>query len=197
VTAVVFSPDGRRALSASQDGTLRLWDLRSGNCLRTLTGHTGKVTAAAFAADGRWGFSASADATIGIWDLATGACVRALEGHTKPVRSISLTPDSRWLLSGSADETLCLWELDWEYDIPEPADFDDGARPYLTTFLVRHCPPAADGIRLAGKPSWGDADVPALLEELQRRGYGWLRHEGVRRELQKMTAAWQGPPPLA
>jgi hypothetical protein len=46
-------------------------------------------------------------------------------------------------------------------------------------------------------PVWSEADFRDLLSILGCAGYGWLRPEGVRRELQKMAATWQGPPPLA
>lgn len=53
VPAVVFSPDGRLALSGSDDATLRLWDLGTGRELRRFSGHALKVTSVAFSPDGR------------------------------------------------------------------------------------------------------------------------------------------------
>ena len=47
-----------------------------------------------------------------------------------------------------------------------------------------------------GRPRWGEADFQRLLDTLGCAGYGWLRAEGVRRELEKMAAEWEGPPPL-
>jgi hypothetical protein len=103
-----------------------------------------------------------------------------------------------------------MWELDWDYEFPGWDDWDEGVRPYLETFLTLHTPysaappadylPSEHEIRAAltrgGPPSWTDADFQQLISELGDRGYGWLRPEGVRRELKKMTADWQGPPPL-
>ena len=53
-----------------------------------------------------------------------------------------------------------------------------------------------DFLMRRGRPSWGDNDWRGLLQTLQHAGYGWLRPDGVRRELERMKAQWQGPPPV-
>jgi WD40 repeat protein len=53
VLAVAVTQDGRRAVSGSNDRTVRLWDLKSGQILRTLTGHTDTISAVAVTPDGR------------------------------------------------------------------------------------------------------------------------------------------------
>ena len=64
--------DGCLALSGSDDNTLRLWDLTSGQTLHTLQGHTHWVRAVAVLADGRRALSGSYDNTLRLWDLQTG-----------------------------------------------------------------------------------------------------------------------------
>ena len=107
-----------------------------------------------------------------------------------------MSRDGRWCLSGSFDKTVRLWELDWEYEFPEPADWDEGARPHFEIFLTLQCPVGDDGLTRVGRPSWTEGDFQRLLTDLQYRGFGWLRPDGMRRQLEKMTAEWQGPPPL-
>ena len=75
VTAVAVLADGRRALSGSRDCTLRLWDLATGETLRTLEGHTRSVNAVAVLADGSCALSGSADNTLRLWDLVAGECL--------------------------------------------------------------------------------------------------------------------------
>ena len=103
-----------------------------------------------------------------------------------------------------------MWFLDWELEDRQPADWDDAASRYLKQFLGMQTPfaaelspteqPAEEQIRLSltrsGKPRVTKADFQQLLHTLGCAGYGWLRPEGVRRELEKMAAHWQGPPPL-
>ena len=79
---VAVTADGRRAVSAGDDRTVRVWDLRTGPPERTLEGHTGSVYRVAVTADGRRAASAGADRTVRVWDLRTGTPERTLEGHT-------------------------------------------------------------------------------------------------------------------
>ena len=197
VNLVALTADGRWGLSGSHDKTVRLWELVSGRCVRTFEEHTAWVTSMALSADGRWALSGSCDDNIlRLWELASGRCVRTFEGHSSSVHSVALSADGRWALSGSRDMTLRLWELGWECEFPDAADWDEAARPYLDSFLTLHCPVGQDGLSRFGKPLWTEQDFQNLLTDLQYRGYGWLRPEGVRRQVLKMTEEWHGPPPL-
>jgi WD40 repeat protein len=197
VLAVAVSPHGCWGLSGSKDNTLRLWDLSQGVCLRTLQGHTDSVKSVAISPDGCWALSGSNDTTIRLWNLLTGRCARTFRGHAALVTSVAFTPDSHWALSGSEDKTLRLWELVWDYDFPEPADWDEGARPYLEIFLTLHTPYVGpDSLERKGQPTWNEEDFERLLSDLSYRGYGWLRPEGVRRQLEKMSREWEGASPI-
>jgi len=195
VKSVSWSPDGRFALSGSVDNTLRLWEMTSGKCLRIFEGHTSYVYSVAWSPDGRFALSGSWDKTVRLWEVSSGKCLRTFEGHTHFVNTVSWSPDGCCALSGSDDRTLRLWELDWVFEPNQPADWDEGSRHFLTTFLTLHSPRRASWFRRA-KPSWAEDDFRRLLDTLGCAGYGWLRPDGVRRELEKMAAAWQGQPLL-
>jgi hypothetical protein len=111
VNAVALTSDGRQAVSASSDQTLKVWDLESGRVVRTLEGHTGGVNAVALTSDGRQAVSASGDQTLKVWDLESGRVVRTLEGHASCVNAIALTSDALRAVSASADGTLKVWDL--------------------------------------------------------------------------------------
>jgi WD40 repeat protein len=101
--------DRERALSASDDHTLRLWNLTTGDTLRVLQGHSGAVAHIAVL-DGEHALSASDDHTIRLWDLTTGNTLRVLRGHTERVTHV-VTLDQVRALSASHDGTLRLWDL--------------------------------------------------------------------------------------
>jgi WD40 repeat protein len=107
-----LSGDGRCAVSASSDKTLKVWDVETGRELHTLQGHTNRVRGAALSGDGRRAVSASSDNTLKVWDVETGHELRTLRGHTGFVNSVALSGDGRRALSASADNTLKVWDVD-------------------------------------------------------------------------------------
>ncbi|MBD2479662.1 WD40 repeat domain-containing protein [Anabaena sp. FACHB-83] len=111
VTSVSFSPDGKTLASGSADNTIKLWNLATGEEIRTLSGHSNLVLSVSFSPDGKTLASGSTDKTIKLWNLATGEEIRTLTGHSGTVWSVSFSPDGKTLASGSDDNTIKLWNL--------------------------------------------------------------------------------------
>ena len=110
VWSVAFSSDGKSLASASRDGTVRIWDVASGQTITTLTGHKSVVFALAYSPDGKTLASGSWDNTIRIWDVATGKST-ILTGHTQRISRLAFSPDGKTLASGSYDGTIKLCGL--------------------------------------------------------------------------------------
>src|SRR6185503_8047542 len=106
------SLDGTRLVAASQEGTLKVYDLEAGAWCAMLEGHTREVRSCAITRDGRRVVSASADRTLKVWDLDTGCIFATLEGHAAPVMDCAVSPDGRRVVSVSADGELRVWDLD-------------------------------------------------------------------------------------
>jgi WD40 repeat protein len=111
VRSVCFSPDGKQALSGSDDKNVMLWDLANGKCVPVFW-HTGTVWSVCFSPDGKQVLSGSSDKTVKLWDLASGKCIRTFNGHIyDDVNSVCFSPDGKQALSGSSDKTVKLWDL--------------------------------------------------------------------------------------
>ncbi|MDG4814249.1 NB-ARC domain-containing protein [Micromonospora sp. WMMD956] len=112
VRALAVSPDGNWVVSASDDTTIRRWDLKTGLLFNTFHGHTDRVRALAVAPDGRWFVSASDDGTVRQWNSMDAAARGVLRGHTARVRGVAVSPDGLQIASVSDDGTVRLWSAD-------------------------------------------------------------------------------------
>jgi WD40 repeat protein len=127
VYSIAFSPNGCQAVSGSADNTLKLWDLRTGECLRTFKGHTQGVRTVTISPNGQEILSGSDwDHTLKLWDAATGRCLRTFEKHRNWVYSVAFSPDGYQALSGSWDHTLKLWNPASEVSIRTLKGHKDG-----------------------------------------------------------------------
>jgi WD40 repeat protein len=137
---MAFASDGKRALFAGSDKTVRLYDIDAGRDLRRFVGHTGSVWAVAFSPDGSQALSGSADRTVRLWDVDTGQELRRFTGHEDVVTSVAFSPDGKRAVSGGYDHTIILWDLEKRREIRR----FDGVTRYINSVLF-----APDGRRLA------------------------------------------------
>jgi WD40 repeat protein len=110
-SSVCITPDGSRAISASWDETIRIWNLENGCSYELTEGHSDTVNSISIAPSGEFAISSSWDKTLKVWNLENYNCVRTLQGHKNPVMSVSIHPNGRQAMSASYDKTLRMWNL--------------------------------------------------------------------------------------
>ncbi|HJT79062.1 MAG TPA: WD40 repeat domain-containing protein, partial [Gemmataceae bacterium] len=119
VSAVTFSPDGRRLASCGGDGKVLVWTLLTATGAPglpelppfTITGHSGPVSSVAFSPDGRFLASGGADQIVRVWELQSRSEVHSFRGHTNWISSVAFSPDGNFIASAGVDKTVKLWEL--------------------------------------------------------------------------------------
>ena len=111
VNCIAFSPNGGKLVSGSSDSTVKLWDVFSGECLKTLDQHQGGVWSVMFSPDGYQLASGSHDKTVKLWDVESGKCLQTFADHCGWVQSVTFSPDGSKLASGSDDLTVNLWDV--------------------------------------------------------------------------------------
>jgi len=109
VTSADFSPDGRFAVTTSQDGSARVWDTKTGFDVADLLGHTDSVLKAQFSPDGKSVVTVSADRTVRIWDITVGV---QLLGHTSWVTSAAFDPGGQRVVTSGWDATARIWNAE-------------------------------------------------------------------------------------
>lgn len=124
IEGLVVLPDGNRAVSASADGTLILWEM-DGTTRHRFEGHAGAVHDVALLPDGDRVLSGSADRNVILWDLESGTVLHHMTsvgdtfagsreggGHFDSVWGVAFQPDGHIGLSVSQDEFLIIWDLE-------------------------------------------------------------------------------------
>jgi WD40 repeat protein len=139
VIALEISPDGRYVLTASNDKTARLWDLRTGAEIAIFQGHTDTVWSASFSRDGTRIVTASKDGTARIWEVGTGGhekkemkaakskqagkkvaakksakrpAGKTVMRHKHSVETAMFSPDGKRVVTTSRDGTVRVWNAD-------------------------------------------------------------------------------------
>jgi WD40 repeat protein/class 3 adenylate cyclase len=111
-SSAVFSPDGTRIATGSEDGTAKIWDAVTGKELLAIQGTTeGWVNDVAFSPDGKLLATAGDDKIAHIWDTTTGKELLTLKGHSEWILKVDFNSNGTSLATLSADGTVKVWDL--------------------------------------------------------------------------------------
>jgi guanine nucleotide-binding protein subunit beta-2-like 1 protein len=158
VEDLVISSDGQFVLSASSDGSLRLWNIHTGQTEKRFVGHTKDVLSVAFSVDNRQIVSGSRDKTIKLWNT-LGECKYTITqgGHTEWVSCVRFSPSTQspLIVSCGWDKLVKVWNLttcQLKHNLP-------GHEGYLNTVTV-----SPDGSLCASGGKDGNAMLWDLFE---------------------------------
>jgi WD40 repeat protein len=108
VSAFASNTDVSRVVAGHSDGTVRVWDARSGRLLLKLAGR-GMVRCVAVSADGAQ-IVTDTNQKIGMWDARTGRLIRELKGQAGNLSSLAINADGTRIVTGSMDGTFRVWD---------------------------------------------------------------------------------------
>jgi WD40 repeat protein/serine/threonine protein kinase len=150
VNSLAFSPEGELFAAALGDGSIKVWNSRTGTEVRTFPAHTDAVFSVAFNPDGRHLASTGADRNVKVWDWTTGRNVFTCPSQSDADHNrgmgyvVAFSPDGRRLAAGS-DGAVTLW--DWENQRPALPPLTGHAKKGISVAF------SADG-RLLASGSW-------------------------------------------
>jgi len=110
INDLAWSRKGDYIATASDDKTLRLWDVHTGDALVEFKGHANFCFSVAFNPQGNLLASGSFDETVKLWDVRSGSCVATLPAHCDPVTAVDFNRDGTCIASGSHDGLLRVWD---------------------------------------------------------------------------------------
>jgi len=124
-------------ITASEDKTLKVFDLNSYQLLHTLKGHIDYIRGASISPNGEYIVSGDDSGMIIIWETSTGRVIHKLTHHDDIIRDINITPDGKGFVACSDDRTVSYWDLqtgdlirvyeglsDWVYSVDFKTDLE-------------------------------------------------------------------------
>jgi len=139
VGALVYAPDGKTLLSGGNDGTVRLWEVKSGREMLRVHDYYEYRNSVAFAPDGKTAASLGSDKLVHLWDMKTGKDVRVFHPpqNASPQSvafplSVAFAPDGKRIVAAINEATPCVWDtatgnLVWQAPKPEEDHQFEGA----------------------------------------------------------------------
>ncbi len=106
-----FTADGKRAVIASGDRSVRYFDVEGRRDIRRLIGHTASVWSVALSRDGQYAASGGMDSTARVWNLKTGLEIGKYSDHDSLVSAVAFSPNNQWIVSGDFGGNIVYWRI--------------------------------------------------------------------------------------
>jgi WD40 repeat protein/NAD-dependent dihydropyrimidine dehydrogenase PreA subunit len=136
INSVIITPDGNNILSASDDNTIKTWDLYSRNLIETFETHEEGVTSIAISLDGKFMLSSGGqikkNKTIKVWSMDDKTLIKELKKHKSYITSIKFSHDGSWFCSSSNDGEIIIWD----YQTQKPIHALRGHKEPVTTLAI-------------------------------------------------------------
>jgi len=111
VLSVDITPDGKTAITGSNDNTAKIWDLQTGKTIKTLKDHQRSIYSVNITPDAKMAITGSYK-EVCLWDVGTGELLKKLFGHVNNVVGVALSADGSIAITVSEDRTICLWDVE-------------------------------------------------------------------------------------
>lgn len=149
VMAICYSPDGQRLASTSEDGSIFLWDMDTGERVRELGHDSDEVACVLFSPDGKLLAAGNQRGLVSLWDPLTGERTAHFLAHVEDVMALAFSPDGKQLASGGRDTKVRVWDTLRQSLIAEVEDKLDVIRALSYSRNGKHLYSADEGGRIS------------------------------------------------
>lgn len=114
ILSIAYNPDGTQIISSGMDGTIRIWDVATGEQISLIDSQTYWVYRASFSPDNRQivagGYSGFSEMLVEVWEIETGELIHTLYGHEEQITEVSYSADGEQITSVSSDGMVRIWD---------------------------------------------------------------------------------------
>jgi WD40 repeat protein len=111
VDCAIYSPDGRYIASVSNDEIIKIWDVKSAKCIKTIKDDSDGIYCVKFTPDGKYIISATS-VGIKIWDVESGVCIKTFQDDISRIYAADISNDGRYVIYASTyDYGIKIWDL--------------------------------------------------------------------------------------